>query len=51
VVGVVSWVLLADGWRELRAHQADGARLVEVRRVQPADLSLTLGPVLAEVTS
>jgi hypothetical protein len=51
VVGVVSWLLLADGWRQLRAHQSEEARLVEVRRVQPADLAATLGPVLAEVTS
>jgi len=51
VVGVVSWVLLADGWRQLRAHQTDGARRVEVRRVQPADLAASLGPVLAEVTA
>jgi hypothetical protein len=51
VVGVVSWVLLADGWRHLRAHQTDGARRVEVRRVQPAELAASLGPVLAEVTA
>jgi hypothetical protein len=50
VVGVVSWVLLADGWRQLRAHQTEDAQRVEVRRVQPTDLAATLGPVLAEVT-
>jgi hypothetical protein len=50
VVGVVSWVLLADGWRQLRAHQAGDAQRVEVRRVQPDELAATLGPVLAEVT-
>ena len=49
-MGVVSWVLLADGWRQLRGHQAGDAQRVEVRRVQPADLAATLGPVLAEVT-
>lgn len=51
VVGVVSWVLLDDGWRELRAHQAGDAHRVEVRRVEPDDLGATLGPVLAEVTA
>lgn len=47
VVGVLSWVLLADGWRALRPH--DGDR-VEVLRVTPADLAAELGPVLAEVS-
>lgn len=51
VVGVVSWVLLADGWRHLRAHQIDDTHRVEVRRVEPADLAASLGPVLAEVTA
>lgn len=46
VVGVVSWVLLADGWRALRPH-GDGR--VEVHRVDPADLATELAPVLAEV--
>lgn len=50
VVGVVSWVLLADGWRVLRPHQRDGVRLVEVVRVDAGDLAAELGPVLAEVT-
>lgn len=50
VVGVVSWVLLADGWRALRAHQAGDEPRVEVRRVEPADLATELAPVLAEVT-
>lgn len=50
VVGVVSWVLLADGWRQLRAHQTGDAQRVEIRRVQPAELAATLGPVLVEVT-
>lgn len=51
VVGVVSWVLLADGWRVLRAHQVDDANRVEVRRVEAAELATTLSPVLAEVTA
>lgn len=46
VVGVLSWVLLADGWRALRPH--DGDRL-EVHGVEPADLAVELAPVLAEV--
>jgi hypothetical protein len=50
VVGVVSWVLLADGWRALRPRRADGADLLEVRYVQPRDLAAELSPVLAEVT-
>jgi hypothetical protein len=56
VVGVVSWVLLSDGWRQLCAHQDpvpehEDNRRVEVRRVQPDDLAAALGPVLAEVSS
>ena len=50
VVGVVSWVLVADGWRALTPHQADGASRVDVRRVEPDDLAADLAPVLAEVT-
>lgn len=50
VVGVVSWVLLADGWRSLRPHQDGDEPRVEVRRVEPADLAVELAPVLAEVT-
>lgn len=46
VVGVLSWVLLADGWRALRPRDADR---VEVLRVEPADLAAQLAPVLAEV--
>jgi len=46
IVGVVSWILLADGWRALRAHQAGDERRVEVRRVAPSDLASLLAPVL-----
>jgi hypothetical protein len=49
VVGVVSWVLLADGWHTLRPRQVDGVHRVEVRRLEPADLAPELAPVLAEV--
>ena len=50
VVGVVSWVLLADGWRALRPHHVGGEPRVDVRTVEPADLAAELAPVLAEVT-
>lgn len=49
VVGVVSWALLADGWRVLSPHHDGTTRRVEVRRVAPSDLAATLAPVLAEV--
>ncbi|MGI8646207.1 MAG: hypothetical protein ACR2JD_07805 [Nocardioides sp.] len=49
VVGVVSWVLLNDGWRALRPHHAGVEPRVEIRRVEPADLATELAPVLAEV--
>jgi len=51
VVGVVSWVLLADGWHALVPHQSEGALRVTVRRVDAGDLAPHLAPVLAEVTS
>lgn len=51
VVGVVSWVLLADGWHALRPHRDGDLNRVEVRRVDPAQLANELGPVLAEVTA
>ena len=46
VVGVVSWVLLADGWRALRPRCADGVDRVVVDRVEPGDLARELAPVL-----
>lgn len=45
-VGVVSWTLLADGWRALRPHQQDGVPRLEVRSVEPADLATVVAPVL-----
>lgn len=50
VVGVVSWLLLPDGWRALTPHQDGGTPRVAVRRVEPGDLANDLAPVLAEVT-
>jgi hypothetical protein len=47
VVGVLSWTLLRDGWHAIGSAGGD---LVDVRRVQPADLAAELAPVLAEVT-
>jgi hypothetical protein len=54
LVGVVSWVLLADGWRALRPHRRspDGVdHRVEVRRVEPDDLAVDLAFVLSGVVS
>lgn len=51
VVGVLSWVLLADGWRWLRPHRTERGHRVEIRRVEPDDLGPVLAPVLAEVIS
>jgi hypothetical protein len=47
-VGVVSWVLLKDGWHSLTPRHDDGAR-VSVARVDPDALATELAPVLAQV--
>lgn len=49
VVGVRSWVLLADGWRSLGTHHQDGAMRIELRAVDADALAADLAPVLAEV--
>ncbi len=49
-VGVVSWVLLNDGWHSLTPRHDDGAR-VSVSRVEPDDLATALAPVLAQVST
>lgn len=49
-VGVVSWVLLADGWHSLVPHQDDDGSRVRVHRVAPDALASELAPVLAQVT-
>ncbi len=50
-VGVVSWVMLKDGWHSITPrHDEDGAR-VSVRRVDPDDLATELAPVLAQVSA
>jgi hypothetical protein len=51
LVGVVSWVLLADGWHALETHDdTDHDRMVRVRAVGASDLGAALAPVLAEVS-
>ncbi len=49
VVGVRSWLLLADGWRTLHPHDDGGVARVGVRAVEPSELAADLAPVLAEV--
>lgn len=53
-IGVVSWTLVADGWRALRPtlHSASGEAepTLTLTRVDVADLATDLAPVLAEVT-
>lgn len=48
-VGVVSWTLLADGWRALRPHHDDGVLRLELRSVAPDELAAVVAPVLGEV--
>lgn len=49
-VGVVSWTLMADGWRALRPHHADGGLRLELRSVAPDELAAVVAPVLGEAT-
>lgn len=49
-IGVVSWTLVADGWRALRTATVDGEPTLMITRVEPADLAAELAPVFAEVT-
>ena len=49
VVGVVSWLLGADGWHALRPQVVDGRQVVVVERVEPDRLGVELATVLAEV--
>lgn len=49
VVGVVSWVLLADGWHSLETRLAGAQPTVRIRAVEPGDLAPALAPVIAEV--
>ena len=50
-VGVLSWLLLSDGWHALQTHQGAGdAPLVRVRAVDAGDLAPALAPLIAEVS-
>ena len=49
-VGVLSWTLVADGWRALRTRHVDDGLRLTVARVIPEDLAAELAPVLAEVS-
>ncbi len=52
VVGVLSWLLLSDGWHALETRTGPGdAPLVRVRAVDASDVALTLAPLMAEVSS
>jgi len=48
-VGVLSWTLVADGWRALRTRRDHHGLRLEVARAIPEDLAGELAPVLAEV--
>lgn len=50
-IGLVSWVLLADGWHSLTPHVTDDDPRITVRVAQPDDLATELAPVLAQVTA
>lgn len=50
-VGVVSWVLLRDGWHSLNPYQDGETARIGLRLVDPDDLAGELAPVLAQVTA
>ena len=49
--GLVSWVLLADGWRALVPLTDSAEHLVAVRRAEPADLASAVADLLAELVA
>ena len=53
VVGVVSWLLLSDGWHALETQSGVGSDtpVVRVRAVEASELAGALAPVIAEVTA
>ena len=53
VVGVVSWLLLSDGWHSLETHadSESDSPLVRLRAVESSELGGALAPVIAEVTT
>lgn len=50
-VGLVSWVLLADGWHSLVPHQLEDESRLVIRRTNPDALATELAPVLAQVNA
>ena len=50
-VGVISWVLLRDGWHSLSPYQDGETARIQLRLVDPDDLAAELAPVLAQVTA
>ncbi len=50
-VGVISWVLLRDGWHSLTPYQDGETARIGLRLVNPDDLAAELAPVLAQVTT
>jgi len=46
ILGLVSWVLFADGWRELAPTREHGEAMVELRPVRPADLGAAVARLL-----
>ena len=49
--GLVSWVLLSDGWRALLPLTDSAEHLVAVRRVEPDDLASAVADLLAELVA
>ena len=50
-VGVVTWVLLSDGWHSLTPHHDEGGARVAIRLVSSDDLASELAPILSQVVS
>lgn len=50
-VGVVSWLLVNDGWRSVRTQGTDDGARAELHRVDAPTLASELAPVITEVTS
>lgn len=46
-IGVVSWTLVADGWRHLRPYRTPDGPRVGIIPAEPADLAGLLAPTLA----
>lgn len=46
-IGVVSWTLVADGWRHLRPYRSSDGPRIALEPAEPADLAALLAPTLA----